>query len=52
MQYLIQKSTTMIDVDVSVGAVSNTLNINVNILERDEVNLAKIIKIFILQARI
>ena len=30
--------------DVCVGAVSNALSINVNILERDEVNLAIIIR--------
>ena len=31
-------------VDVCVGDVSNALTINVNIIERDEVNLAKIIR--------
>ena len=30
--------------DVCVGPVSNALSINVNILERDEVNMAKIIR--------
>ena len=37
------KSTTVM-LRMCVGVVSNALSINVNILERDEVNLAKIIR--------
>ena len=38
--------------DLCVGAVSNALTINVNILEREESQPGQNYKIFILQARI